>query len=692
MLSNKLIRLLFLLALLVPMGGVAAWGVRHARPNLVWLRICQKDGNVYALGKQNLKQDSMLTCLNATTGEFTSVRLPRHRDSYSYSTGFDGDQLWTAERDSRGYHQIFAVSVPDLSITGKSTIEDERGEVDVCVVEHSVVQILSDVVTVQAIGTRVQSDSRKLALGADATLQQINGTRNVLASEKKGITGAILDFELLSVSDGKLTTLGRWQALDCNVNDLHSQKTITSLLSDGLTVETIDATVGNVICSISVPDNFGLRLPLSSLEGSWFSNWNQWNSGGMNVITEALSKAPKHFRAIWHDVERQRFYCVKEFDHNEQELTVVDQHTGYELFRLDLQDYNYRADAIEMCGDELLIATRNSRIAFYDVATGVHLRTIDPFRMVHWVNCICFIAFMAWCVLWSRLSIGVHSKGWIDSMAYTLPIFGYVFMRLQDQAGDRFAQPAICIVSFGVSVGLAMLASIWWALGKARWSFGALPPIVCTLFGLGFHSLTLGRTGIYTPYVIESVVLTSLAAAGFIAFLKFGPFRFCQEAREPADLSEISPESNEGRANMIPLRDLFLWTTVFGVFFAMLKGGLCIVALDVSLLLVACPLGLFLAFVASFALCLALYCSARVARRVARLSCGIAILCVLFADPAGRSLFPPAVVSVLTNGSFVMYLMPVWLTVFMGLYAYRLRGWRIVANTPCWPADSGRVG
>ncbi len=674
MLRNKLIHLLFLLAMLVPIGFVAAWGIQYPRPNLVWLRICEKDGTAYALGMQYLKQDSMLTCLNATNGKYASVRLPRSAASYSCSAGFDGCELWISDRDSLGNHEICVLRIPDLSITGKTAIEGDRINIDNCVSVHSVVQILADVVTVQAVGTRVQSDSKKLAFVGDGTLHQIMGTRNVLASERQGTNGAIRDFELLSVDDGKLASISRWKALDCKVNDLHSPKTITSLLPDGLTVQTIDATDGNVLCSVSLPDDFGLRLPLSLLEGQWSTNWNQWNSGGMNVITGAISKTPKGYQVIWHDVERQRFYCKKQFGVDGQELTVVDQHTGDGLFRLQLPDPYYLPDAIEIRGDQLLIATRDSRIAFYNVETGVLLRTTDPFRMMHWVNCICCIVFMAWCVLWSRLSIEMHFKGWIDSMAYTLPILCYVFLRLQDQTGDRFTLPAICIVSFGVSMGMAMLASIWWAIRKVRWSFGALPPIVCTLFGLGFHSLTIGGTGIYTPYIIEAVVLTSLATSGIIVFLQLGSFRFCQEF----GVDERSRVSNEGRANTIPLRDLFLWTTAFGIFFAMIKGGLCIVALDVSLLLVAVPLGLFLAFVATVALWLAMYCNARVASRVARLSCCIAILCVLFADPAGRSLLVPNVASIPANKSFV-YLTPVWLTVYMGLYAYRLRGWRVVA-------------
>ena len=314
------------------------------------------------------------------------------------------------------------------------------------------------------------------------------------------------------------------------------------------------------------------------------------------------------------------------------------------------------------------------------MASGTVLRTIDPFRPVYWINCICSVVFLAWCVLWSRLATGMHSEGWIDLFVYTMPILGYVVVRLHDQNADRFSANAICIVSFGVSLGLVLIASIWCAIGGVRWSHGAIPLALCILFGLGFHSFVNGGSQLWKRYENEAFVLTSLAASGFIMLLKFGSLRFCPDSAERAELAHVATEP---RGHRFPLRDLFLWTAVFGILFAMKKGNFCIMALDPSLLCFAIPLGFFFAFVASVALWLANHCSQQIAIRVARASCGVALLCVLFADPAGATLFPPIVVSTLGNRSTLFFLMPVWLTVYFGLYAYRLRGWRIVTRTSC---------
>ena len=676
--KNNFIRLFLMLSLLVPIGLVTVWGASHARPNLAWLKICINNGNTYVLGKHYLKQDSMLTCLNATTGEYKSLRLPGQSEFYPLSIGFDGEELWTLEGSRQGQHQIWVVSVPGLSIKVKSTIEDASTDGGICVVGSCVIQIQSDVVTVEAMGTQTKTDAMNLGFASDGTLQQISGTWNVLAYEKTKTMGAVRDFALLSVRDGKVTQVARWKAIDCRVNDEHAPKYLTSLLPDGATVETLDATDGKVYCSKSLPDDFGLRLPLVSNEDQLTTNWINWKSGGMNVLTGATSKSPGNAVVIWHDVVRQRLFCVKSFEFYQKNCTVLDEQTGHELFRFQMPVPYYQAD-IQVLEDQLLVATRDGRIYFYDVVSGTLLRSIDPFRSVHWVNCICGVVFLAWCVLWSRLATRIHSKGWLDLFAYTMPILGYVAVRLHDQVADRFSSHAISLVSYGISLGLALLASIWWAIGGVRWSLGALPLALCILFGIGFHSFTEG-SGMFKPFANEAFVLTSLAATCFLMLLKFGSYRFCHDSTDRTEIAHVVSETNRHR---FPLRDLFLYTAVFGILFAMLKGNLCIMALDPSLLLIAVPSGLFFAFVASVALWLANYCSDLIAVRVARLSCGITLLCVLFADPAGLMFFPPILVSALGYASFLFFLMPVWLTVYFGLYAYRLRGWRIATKTPC---------
>ena len=132
--KNNFIRLFLMLSLLVPIGLVTVWGASHARPNLAWLKICINNRNTYVLGKHYLKQDSMLTCLNATTGEYKSLRLPGQSEFYPLSIGFDGEELWTLEGSRQGQHQIWVVSVPGLSIKVKSTIEDASTDGGICVV------------------------------------------------------------------------------------------------------------------------------------------------------------------------------------------------------------------------------------------------------------------------------------------------------------------------------------------------------------------------------------------------------------------------------------------------------------------------------------------------------------------------------------------------------------------------------
>ena len=134
-----------------------------------------------------------------------------------------------------------------------------------------------------------------------------------------------------------------------------------------------------------------------------------------------------------------------------------------------------------------LVASWDGRLYFHDADTGTLVRSVDLFRSVHWVNCICGMAFLAWCVLWSRFSRKMHTQGWVDLLAFTMPILGYMLMSLHDQVGGSISLPAICMVRFGVCLGLTLLASIWCAIGGARWSLGVLPLALCISFSiLGF--------------------------------------------------------------------------------------------------------------------------------------------------------------------------------------------------------------
>ncbi len=69
----------------------------------------------------------------------------------------------------------------------------------------------------------------------------------------------------------KILQIARWKALDCQVNDEHTPKYITSLLPDGTTIETLDAIDGAVYCSIPLP--IGLVLAIIAMIALWLANF-----------------------------------------------------------------------------------------------------------------------------------------------------------------------------------------------------------------------------------------------------------------------------------------------------------------------------------------------------------------------------------------------------------------------------------
>ncbi len=678
--KNRFIHFFGLLVLLVPITFGAVWGAFHSRPNFLWLKIFTKDGNRYVLGKHYLKHDSVLTCVNVATEECRSVRIPRPTRTYRHEIGFDGQTLWHTEGNSEQEQQLYLVSVPDLTIISKSAIEDANNPLEVCAVDSYIVRIQSDSVTVQSTENRIMTDTKTLGFSVDGLLRQIEGTQNVLVYESAKTFGVACDFVLLKIDAGKISQIARWQALDHRVMDQKSSRFIASLLPDGTTIETISALDGKVCFSNPIPDDVGLRLPLNTLKNGLTLNWNQWyhwDGGGMNLLTGDTMEVPKGFQCIWHDVNQKRLLCIRPFISEENELTVLDSQTKGLLFRFYLPVPYYHADDFQIDGDLLFLASRDGRVFFYDLSSGTLLRTIDPFRLVHWINCICGIAFLVWCVLWSKFSKGTHFHGLIDIFVYTLPVMAYVIMVFTHVRVQGPSEPTI--VSVGIMLGLSVLASIWCAIRRPRWSMGVLPAILCVLVSLAFHSFTVGNAGVYAPMFIWAVVCTTIAASCFVLLLRSSSIKFyCIDSASQGTEKMTPGQMTTGqKRSVFPLRDLFLWTACFGIFFAMLKNDLCIVWLDWSTLVIAIPLGFFIAVIGTLARYLAMYCTDLIANRVARLSCALAVLSVFFADPAGRMVLPIHTLAVFENFWFPFYMMPVWLTVYLGLYAFRLRGWRI---------------
>ena len=667
--KNRLIRFFGLLVLLVPIGFGAVWGAFHSRPDYYWLKRITKDGESYLLGKHYLKHNAMLTCLNTANGEYKSVRLPRQSEILRGYNGFDGHEFWNLESDRETQNPLCVVSVPELSIIAKSMIVGARDPMQVCVVGSHIVRIQSDSVTVESTENRIVTDSMPLGFSVGGLLYQIVGTENVLVYESSTTSGRVCNFVLLEIDSGKINQIAGWKALDHRVMDRNSPQTIVSLLADGAAIETIDAIDGKVYSSKSLPDDFGLRLPIFSMEGDFDLNWIHF------------FKVSDDLKGILHDVERHRLLCKRHFSQNDRELLVLDLQTGLILFHFQLPEKSYRVEDMQIIGDQLFLASRDGRVFFYDLSSGTLLRTIDPFRFVHWINCICGIAFLGWCVLWCKFSKGTKFHALVDVVVVTLPLLAYVIMvYTHDLAQGR---SDLTIVSVGIMLGLSVLASIWYVIARPRWSMGVLPAILCVLLSLALHSFTVGKAGIFAPMVIWAIVCTNMAASCFVLLLRSRSIQFCFGSRsiqffciDPV-LHGAGQMTTEQKRKVFPLRDLFLWTACFGIFFAMLKNDLCIVWMDWSILVIAIPLGFFIAIIGTIALFLAMYCTDLIANRVARLSCAFVVPCALFADPAGRTVLPMSTVAVFEDFWFPYYLLPVWLTVYLGLYAFRLRGWRI---------------
>ncbi len=217
-------------------------------------------------------------------------------------------------------------------------------------------------------------------------------------------------------------------------------------------------------------------------------------------------------------------------------------------------------------GERVLIATADQQVVQVDAKTGKILKVIDPYWFIPYLEWPPAIAFFAWACVWLKFSASVHRHAWIDCALLTGLSVGYVFIRSRLTGfADDVVRP-IYQLSEGIFASWLIMSSLWLVLGRTRISLRVLPQIA---FVGVICLITLACIGFDNPRVWELVIATILLCLWLIVAclpLRFLGYRFSLLELQTAKVLKSSLAKGA-----IPLRDLFMLTTVLAGVMAVAK-------------------------------------------------------------------------------------------------------------------------
>lgn len=268
------------------------------------------------------------------------------------------------------------------------------------------------------------------------------------------------------------------------------------------------------------------------------TSWSLWDRN--RLVKRMLVVSPEQRRAKLIDEESE--LAIAEFEGNGKILSS-----------------KFIAD-----GREILLATGNQRVMRIDAQTGKVLKLIAPYWYIPYLEAIPAFAYFCWACSWLRLTASSHRHAWIDAAIVTGLCIGYILLRTSVVGFPGDAIRPIYQLAEGIFASWLMLSSLWLVLGRTRLSLRILPQIgVAGLIIL----IALICVGFQNPSVWELVIATVLLA--FWLVIVFVPLRFMgYKFLFIAPVDHLNPTENLG-TGAIPIRDLFLLTTVLAGVFAL---------------------------------------------------------------------------------------------------------------------------
>ena len=661
-----------MVCLLVPLGFLALWGAKYARPNFVSSWLTKVGDRRLVIGYNNTSlRSNQFYCTDLETG-FTSTRVFALMRRTLRAGNNVGTKAWVFGELNKNQ---FAWQMGDLESDQATTVQlidtangSKYGE-SMIVFENRLIRMGSNTLELVNPLTGSIEDEYSLPIKDFSYLHFVFDRNTFLLVGAKDPTSNLRNVFLFDISEGKLRKIAQWSDLHHLVQMIGDNCYLVSLLEDGATIEVRNTVDGEVVSQYSVPQNPLLPTPLAFLGVLRFGeSWLQWQNVPTlhtDILTGQTLPIPLDSVLIEQDFAGHRLITLRRKAQGALgwDCILLDKSSGNELSRFDVAREHYTPGSA-LGGrfldgvNRLVLTTRDHQVFVYDLTSGKLVRSIDPFFWSEWCSRFVIVVYSLWCLVWLFVSAKLHPHGWLD-----LAVCSGLVVALY--ANHYPADLLVCLCIFAAWI---LVSVSWLIFGKMRWSLRFQPLLLLV-------GITLGLINIL-PADVEERVLTWVASGQFfvmllylIGLLSLRWFRYRIEPDVVAP-ERLLPDCPKNQTQSIALRDLFLLTIVFAILFSIfrllpsfnwnyikMREGILICILAVW----ASGAGLFAMWVA-------------LSRSSWKLRWGIVLAFWIVID-----LLVPLV---LGRAIPTEILHPTFITTLFGFSAYRLRGWRLSAVCP----------
>ena len=676
--KSRLLKLVLLLLLLVPLGVLAASAVHHTRPSGGGHLFFSKEGKEYLacewtnnkytrFGTIDIESEptssprasfsSKTTWLDRPISSPNPIRWSKDLLGLGIENGIGWITFRTGDT-SAAIHQFDLTNNEPAQTNSIDFGESISGDSRMFLVDRKLIRGPHEQLELWDISKGRLLDSIATPVGAKSYVNGVQGTKNILVIDRGS------NFAGLYGSDNEsLRLIQDWKSLQTESFLRNDETFVASLLPDGATIEVRSAIDGSVVESSSVPIDSRLPLPLTSFELVESCGCFRWRSLG--ICTDALTRQPlpipDMFEPLIREMEGSRLVAIRKETTSgvivAKECVIVNETTGKQLMRfwLDLKEQISGACILKRTG-HLALATYANRVHLYDLETGSVVRTIDPFKWGFPLNCATATLFGLWCIVWICLAAAVYPYGWIDSSVCTGLFIAFVSCRLYAAMSDANG----FFASLGVLLGSIQLTSIWLCLGRNRLFLRSAPLILTIGLAAGLVTYWQEESN-STAAMVAGIMPVTIGTILVLAILRWSGVKFENVLSE----SFGSTDSVLQKESSINLRDLFLFTLLSAIVAAIVRW--IPVSYWYGILFDRRLVWTFLTVVSIFAACLA-----------------AVVVVSLWTSFSRRNIvvrWTPWLVALLLFqliplGLFAPFFFGASATLMIGLYAYRLRGWR----------------
>ncbi len=646
-----------MVCLLFPIGYLAIWAAKNARPNFVssWPTI---DGQRhFVIGYNNFSNRfNQFYCTDLESGA-TSVRVfkPMLRTLRISTTG---TKAWLFGEKSKDQ---FVVQIAELNsdqppeVIGITTGSRREMENGIFVVSDHLMSLRSGTLESSDVSSGSVVDKISLPIDEPYHLELVPNTNSALVVSAPNSKTGVREVVLFEVIDGQIQQLAGWSDLHCLNKRIGDQSYVLSLLADGQTIEVRDTSTGKVVSKYPVPQDPLLPTTMSSLDFSYLNCCLRWRVSPLlhtDILTGQTLPIPVGSELLDLDNVGNRLITIRKkvteslgFD-----CIVLDKTSGKELIRFDVALGHYHfgstlGGAFLDGANRLVLTTQDHRLFLYDLTSGQLVRNFDTFFWPEWCQQCVILTYAVWCLAWLFVSAKYHPHGWLDFVFCSgLVVAFYTALYYSDYM--------VCV---GIFASWTHLAMTWLIFGKTRWSLRFQPLLLLAGTTTGImHLLPLESDDKTLPLFISGLFLLM-----FIFLLAMMPLRWLRFRLETDRTPERAMNSvSKQESAAFALRDLFLLTIVFAFLFSILRWlpALSWNQLGTRVWILPVILSGWTASVSLFAMWVAF------SRRSWKLRLTVLlIVAISFAT--------------LAPGRITSYT-PFVATLF-GFYAYRLRGWRL---------------